>query len=400
MSPKTRALPRNIKTIGAVGAICAGTVLLAACSSGSPTSSATSATSPAGATSPSSSGAASSTASAAASAVPGAVLQTVNQFSKEASLNLTPLASKPAAGKKLIYLANSAAPTDVTNGQAVAAAAKVLGWTTTTIDYAGDPASLSSALTQAVGDKPDAIVLSGQDPAVFADALKAAGKADIPVFEGGVPSTPTGAAAGGLSGVSLGTGFLQTEGKVAADWIIDHSGGNAGVAIVTMPDFNTLVVEDNGFSSELKAQCPKCSVTLINTQITDIGKSLPGQVVSTLQANPKINYVFYPYGDMSIGVPPALTAAKINVTSVASIASPNTYADLKAGTMSMNLTVSTQVQGWLEVDLVARFFETHQPVTDDVTPMQILDATNASSATLPVTPANYQAQFEQLWKVS
>jgi ABC-type sugar transport system substrate-binding protein len=149
----------------------------------------------------------------------------------------------------------------------------------------------------------------------------------------------------------------------------------------------------------MKAQCPKCTVSTVNAQITQIGSTLPQLVVSALQANPKINYLFYPYGDMSIGVPPALTAANIKVDSVASTASAGTYADLKAGTMVMNLTASTQVQGWLEVDLAARYFAAHKPVTDDLTPMQILDSTDSSSPTLPVTPTDYQAQFEKAWQV-
>jgi ribose transport system substrate-binding protein len=380
----TAALSRRLKTITAACAACAAGALLAACSSGSAASSAASA--------PSSSGAVSG-------AVPATVLQTVSQFSREPSLNLVPLKSKPAPGKKIIYLINSAAPTTITNGNAVAAADKVLGWTTSTLSFAGDPASLSQAVTQAVSQKPDAIIVSGEDSAVFANALKAAGQAGVPVFVGGVPDVPTGAAAGGLTGVSLGPDFLKTEGKIAADWIIKASGGNASVAIVTLPDFNTLVVEDQGFTGEMKAQCPKCSVTMVNAQITDIGKGLPQLVVSALQANPKISYLFYPYGDMSIGVAPALSAANIKVASVASVASDGTYADLKAGTMVMNLTASTQVQGWYEVDLVAHYFETHQPVSDDVTPVQILDQANSSSATLPVTPANYEQQFEQAWQV-
>src|SRR5262249_50416267 len=286
---------------------------------------------------------------AAPGQMPAAVLQTVTDSSKEPSLNLVPLKSKPAPGKKIVYLVNAAAPTTITNGNAVAAAAKVLGWTTSTLSFAGDPASLSSAVTQAVGQKPDAIIVSGGGPALFAHALKAAGQAGVPVFAGGVPAVPTGAAAGGLTGVSLGPVFLKTEGKIAADWIIKASGGNANVAIVTLPDFNTLVVEDQGFTDEMKAQCPTCTVSMINAQITDIGKGLPQLVVSALQANPKISYLFYPYGDMSIGVAPALKAANIKVASVASVASDGTYADLKAGTMVMNLTASTQVQGWYEV---------------------------------------------------
>jgi ABC-type sugar transport system substrate-binding protein len=324
----------------------------------------------------------------------------VSQYLKEPDLQLTALKSKPAAGKHLIYINNSAAPTTVTNGQAFQAAAKTLGWTVSFLSYAGDDASLASAMQQAIGDKPDGIVLSGEDQSDFATTLAAADKAGIPVFDGGVADTPTGTSGTGLSGVSLGTSFLQAEGKIAADWIIKASGASADVAIVTVPDLNTLTTEDAAFSAELKAQCSKCTVSTINAQLDQIGNGLPQLVVSDLQANPGVNYLFYPYGDLSIGVPAALTAAGIKVSSVASTASTGTYADLKAGTMVMNLTASTQVQGWLEADLAAQYFETGQPVTNTTVPIQILDQSDSSSATLPVTPANYAAQFEKAWQAS
>jgi ribose transport system substrate-binding protein len=380
MSSKTIALSRNFKTITAAGAICAVGALLAACSSGSSGNTAAPSTGSSG------------NVSAEAS-------NTVGQYLKEPVLDLTQLKSKPAAGKHLIYIDNSAAPTTITNGQAVAAAAKLLGWTVSTLSYAGDDASLAQTFAQAITDKPDGIILSGEDTADFATALKAADKAGIPVFDGGVADIPTGVSGGGLAGVSLGTNFLTTEGKIAADWIIKASDGNAHVAIVTLPDFKTLVTEDAGFTTELKAQCAKCTVTTINAQITQIGNGLPQLVVSELQSNPSVNYLFYPYGDMSIGVPAALSAANLKVSSVASTASTGTYADLKAGTMVANLTASTQVQGWLEVDVAAHYFATGQPASDDIVPIQILDKSNSSSATLPITPTNYQSQFETAWQV-
>jgi ribose transport system substrate-binding protein len=379
MSSKTIAPSRRSKTIAAAGAICAAGALLAACSSGSAGNAAAN-------TRPSSNVSAEAT-------------STVDRYLKEPVLDLTPLTSKPAAGKHLIYIDNSAAPTTITNGQAVIAAAKLLGWTVSTLSYAGDDATLAQAFAQAITDKPDGIVLSGEDTADFATSLKAADKAGIAVFDGGVADTPTGLAAGGLAGVSLGVNFLTTEGKIAADWIIQASDGDAHVAIVTLPDFKTLTTEDAGFTAELKAQCAKCAVTTINAQITQIGSALPQLVVSELQSNPSVNYLFYPYGDMSIGVPAALTTAGIKVSSVASTASTGTYADLKAGTMVANLTASTQVQGWLEVDVAARYFATGQPASDDIVPIQILDKSDSSSPTLPITPTNYQSQFETAWQV-
>lgn len=330
-----------------------------------------------------------------------ALTAALHQYSGEAKLDLQPLSKRPDPGRKVVYLANSNAPTDVTNGKAFTAASGLLGWSATTINYAGDPATLSTAIQQAVSGKPDAIVISGQDPSRFSNALQQASAAGVPVFDGGVPSAPAGISANGLSGVSIGKNFLTTEGKLAADWILRDAKGSADVAIVTLPDQPTLTQADTGFTDELKAHCSSCTVNVINAQITDIGKALPASVVSNLQSRPNTKYVYFPYGDMSIGVAPALKAASLSPKLVSTTASDGTYADLKSGTMAATLSCSTQVQGFLEADLVARYYDTgKQPVSDDIAPIQIFDSSNDSSPTLPVSPANYQSQFESVWHLS
>ncbi|MQY31569.1 sugar ABC transporter substrate-binding protein [Nocardia aurantia] len=381
MRSKTIALSRILETVTVAGVVCALGGLLTGCDSGS------------------GGGGAAAPDSGSSSTVPAEVSGTVSRYSGQAPLDLPALQAKPATGKHLVYLVDTAAPLTATIGQHAAAAAKELGWTVTTENYAGDPASLATAIAQADSEKPDAILLSGEDQSHFAGALKASDAAGIPVFVGGVPNTPTTLAEGGLAGVSLGTEFLTTEGRIAADYIIQASGGKAHIAIVTVPDQKTLATENAGFTKELTAQCPACKVTTINAQLQQIGNGLPQQVVSALQSDPSVNYVFYPYGDLSIGVPAALKAAGITVNSVAATASAGTYADLKAGRMVANLATSTEVQGWLEVDLVARYFDTGKPALDDIVPVQILTEANDSSPTLPVSPADYAARFRKLWQV-
>jgi ribose transport system substrate-binding protein len=353
----------------------------------------------AGTTSSTTAGSSGTTASSSGG-VSSSVASTVSQFEGSPNLGLNPLSATPPTGKSLVYLANTNAPTDVMNGQAATAAAQLLGWHMKTIGYAGDPATLATALGEAVAQKPDGVLISGQDSAAFSSALQKADQAGVPVFVGGVPDTATGMSAGGLEGVSLGPNFLATEGKISADWIIKDSGAKANVAIVTLPAFNTLVAEDKGFSDELTAQCPSCTYTTVNAQLTDIGKDLPQLVVSAVQAKTSINYLFFPYGDTAVGVPPALKTAGFSPKVVAAIADSLTYSALKSGTFAMNVATSPQVQGFLEVDLAARYFDTHQPSTDDVPELQILDSTNDSSATLPVVPPDYESQFKTLWHIS
>ncbi|WGL54150.1 substrate-binding domain-containing protein [Nocardioides sp. BP30] len=376
------AFPRQVRTGVAAFAVLAALSTAAAC--GSDNSSTGSSTDKSGGAD-------------GAAAVPSEVSATVDQFRGEAQLGLKPLSAKPATGKHVIFLANAAAPTTVTTGGFFLEAAKTLGWTGKMENYAGDPASLATAVDQAVSEKPDGIVISGADPSSFSNALKKAGAAGVPVFVGGAPAKPTGMDQGGLSGLSLGEQYLLAEGKTSADWVLKDSGAKANVAIVTLAGFPTLQVEEKGFTDELKSVCPSCKTKTVETQLTDIGKALPGTVVSTLQTEPDINYVYFPYGDMSVGVPAALKAANLSPKLVTAIASDNTYADLKSGKAVMTLSTASEIQGWLEADLVARYYDTKAPVLDDVTPFRIYDKTNDQADKLPVSPSDYQDQFKKLW---
>jgi ribose transport system substrate-binding protein len=338
---------------------------------------------------------------ASAATVPAEVTSAVEKFRGDAEIGLQPLSAKPAGGKNLVYIASEAAPTTVTNGDHFLDAVKALGWTGKMVSYAGDPASLSSTIDEAVADKPDGIVISGVDPSSFSNSLKKASEAGVPIFVGGAPgSTPGGMDKNELSGLSLASGYLMAEGKTTADWVLQDSGLDANVAIVTLAGFPTLEVEEKGFTDELKAHCSGCKTTTVQTQITDIGKGLPSTVVSTLQSNPDIDYVYFPYGDMSVGVAAALQAANLKPKMVTAIASDNTYADLKSGKAVMTLSTASEVQGWLEADLVARYYDTNAPVLDDVTPFRIYDSTNDDSDKLPVSPADYEDQFKKLWNLT
>lgn len=385
--PAKRMRSQRIFTAAFVA--CSTTLLLVSCSSSgsSKSSSGSSTTSP-------------QAASSAEVTGMGQIDQTLEKYSGQAPINLTPLPAKPPTGKKVIILTNSASPGDIINGQSFIAATKVLGWAGSIIDYAGDPASLASAFQQAISAKPAAIQVDGQSLSAFAPSLKAANAAGIPVFEIAATSAPTGMSAGGLAGAALGPNFIQTEGQIGADWILKNSGGKVNVAIVTLPALGVLVQEDNAFIAELSKRCPECKTKVINAQITDIGRALPATVTSTLQADPSFNYVFFPYGDTSVGVSAALKAAGISAKLVTTTADDDQYAQVKTGGILMALSTSNQVQAWLAADSIARYFETNKTVDDDIAPVQIFDSTDDSAASLPVSPSDYQAQFKKLWHIS
>lgn len=369
-------------------------LLLASCSSAG--SSATGAGAP---TATGSSGATGQATSSAGTAAATAIDQTLNQYSGQAPIGLTPLEAKPAAGEKVIHLSNSASPEDALVAQGFLAAAKVLGWSASTISYAGDPASVASAFQQAISDKPDAIEVDAESPGTIATSLKAAAAAGIPVFEEATPVSPTGMSAGGLTGVEFGSKYIEAEALIGADWILKDSGGKADVLVVTSPALEVLTLQANDFVADMQKACPSCHTTVINVQLTGIGATIPATVVSALESNPSYKYAYFPYGDVSIGVSAALKVANISAKLVTSAADASQYANLKSGGTAMAEVTTPAVQGWIQIDAMARYFETHKPVDDDIAPLKIWDSANDSAATLPTSPTDYQSQFEALWHV-
>jgi ribose transport system substrate-binding protein len=332
--------------------------------------------------------------------VPDAVTQQVEKYSKPPRITFQRLASTPAKGKSVIYLANSQIPTDVQNGQYFSAGAKVLGWNPKVIAYAGTPASLGQAMTQAIALKPAAIAESGQEPATFAPELKAAASAGIPVIAGGALTAPTGMKNGGLAARVYPGAWFALEGILSADWIIADSKGHANVALFAQPSFPTVVLQTNSAKATFKKYCPACQVKIVNESDTAIGTTLPSDVVATLHSNPSINYALFDIGDQTLGVDSALASAGItDVKVVTGDAIPQTFDALRSGKEQMGIGLSAQTYAWGVVDAVARYLETKKTQTTSANIFQFFTKSNVPSSGVPLIPPNYQTQYKYIWRV-
>ena len=69
------------------------------------------------------------------------------------------------------------------------------------------------------------------------------------------------------------------------------------VLIVSIPDFAVLKVETDAYIAELEKNCPDCGYTELDVTIDQlVGGQVPASVVSQLQANSDIDYVFFSFG--------------------------------------------------------------------------------------------------------
>ena len=83
---------------------------------------------------------------------------------------------------------------------------------------------------------------------------------------------------------------------------------------------------------------------------------MPASIVSKLQANPDINYVFYSFGDLPGGVTAALQSAGLDkkVTQYGQDFSTIDLDEITAGTMGAWSADPKGYAGWLMVDAAAR----------------------------------------------
>jgi ribose transport system substrate-binding protein len=366
----------------------AAAVLLASCSSSSSTSSSSSASSSA----PASSGGSSQVSAAqqkvtAAQAVPSAILQT------------TPLTSRPAPGKTIIWLKCELSQcADI--GSGAAAAAQALGWKYEAINWtSSDPTTLISAMGQALQQHPYAVGFSGTPEAVWQSQIPAFVKAGvklIPVVTGPLsvqsPVIPTE------------IGDFTSAGESLGDWMIADSGGTGNALLVDTPAFPILTGIVTGAQEAISAGCPGCKTTSLNGTLAEVtgGQFVPA-IVTVLRKDPSIKYVIDSDLLFITGLSSALKAAGITgVKITGGQPEPADLSAIQSGTEAAAALNNNVLLGWVVVDALARASEGMAvPPGDGGVPIQLLTKSNISSTDLNTyaAPTNYQQLFMTLWKV-
>jgi len=379
------------KKAAALGVAALSASLLAACSSSSSGSSAPATNGP-------------SSGSAVASGAAAAAAFVKPYLSAPAGVGITtPLRSVPPKGKRIVVLANET-PAGALFYQPLRAASATLGWTVTNVPIGSTPSSIAAAFQSALALHPSAIEAESLAPATLTTELQQAKAQGVPVgFSGGGASIATGGV-GDVDGVQM----IQLELKVDIANIVAQSNGTAHILLVDVPaasgDFTTA---DSYFKSTVASYCQGCKVTVLDEQLSDIGTQLPNDVVGVIQKDPSINYLAFTFGDMSIGVVPALKAAGLSDVKVTGILPDSqNAADLKSGLEDAWVGSATTIVAWGAVDSFARKFEGMPTDVDQnwQQPIQLLTKDNISSAAFAnnyyLGLPTYAQSFERLWKVS
>jgi len=313
-----------------------------------------------------------------------------------------PLKTAPPKHKLFIYFECDVSQCAVEN-TSLAQAAALVGWRYKAITYQdANPATLVAAMAQGLQMKPAAVALSGIPEVLWATQYAAYKAAHVPIitgYEG--PETTKFPIIGNIGGPSDVGKF----GTIVANWLIAHSNAKANVLSVEVSSYPILQVGSNKFASTLAAGCKACKLTALDLTIPEImSGAVNSTIVTALQRDPTIKYVYMCDGAFADGLTSALNAAGLsNIQIVGQAADTTQLTALKAGNTAIKAFTALALNygSYLMIDLAARWMEGMKASpSDGGLPAQLL----VHGGTFKVSdsfdqPANFRAQFKKLWKL-
>jgi ABC-type sugar transport system substrate-binding protein len=285
-------------------------------------------------------------------------------------------------------------------------ATDAIGWDLTTITYdPADPQGPSAAMRQAVDGGADYIAISGQTVEILGEALDAAKSAGIPVID----LYSTDEIGGEANGVYANVGsaaYSEASFPLLVDYIIADSGGDAHMLFVNIPDFTILQIAADATNAQFESECPDCVVTPLDVTINDLTSgAVASQVVSELQSNPDIDYVFTSIGDLATGLPEALAGAGLaeQAQIVTHVPNPEQIQAVADGAILAAIPLPRPESAWAAVDAMARLelgMEIDQE-SHELLPIEVWTPDNVPTPAEEYEgPEGYQDQFTELWGVS
>jgi hypothetical protein len=320
------------------------------------------------------------------------------------------LKKKPPTGKTIVFLQNpNQAPTTIQMGDELTQAAKLLGWKLKRLNVTGALADEQNAIKQALQLKPDGIIsFDGFSTTDLRDELQAAKDQKVPFVLGATQLT------NGLQfpivGGYGGNFSNQRQVEAWASWIAVDSGGKGHVALVTIEAIPIVKTFDRMMENALKRLCPGCTFKVVDNSISDIGTTIPGRVVSTLQKDKSVNYLATITGAFLTGVQPALRAAGLDKRVKINGFNPSQsdMDQVKAGTEAAWVGLYNPWGMWWLMDSLARYYSGTALVTEKQAhpPVHVLDKASykeKDASGKPLTVAvgashdTLVAQFKKTW---
>ncbi|GAA3942371.1 hypothetical protein GCM10023085_25190 [Actinomadura viridis] len=313
-----------------------------------------------------------------------------------------PTLPAPAPGGKRLAVVTCSIPVCVTLSDGAEEAARKLGWTVTTLQSNSTPQGFVSVMNQVAADPPDALayIPAVPDSSIRPQLakLQAAGTKITqisPLADVLTPNGPVGAVVFGQNDAAL-TGTLMGQAVVA------DADGPVKSVFVWDPSFTGSwgPIKD-AYQKVLKGAGRQAGVLEVSN--ANIGKTVPGQIVSYLQAHPDTKYVALAVVDYNAGLDAALRAAglsgKVKILSRAADAS--SLKAIKAGTQWASIGLELAAAGYRAVDQLIRLM-TGVPLGDRADApgwQQIYVKGNVTQTSAQPEPPGYAQTYYAAWRL-
>jgi ribose transport system substrate-binding protein len=314
--------------------------------------------------------------------------------------------SKAPDPKKVTFIV-CADPSCVVLSDYLKDAVTALGWEFTSLNA---PATdFGSAVQQAIDTQPDFIAGTGTDAAAFQPQYDAMKEAGIPYFTCYATDVPAGEE-NNLYADCYDSSAAQAYSKVLVDWIINDSGGTANALIVNLPAFPILSAQADGAKAALET-CSGCTVKSLDLTLDDLTSGgTANAIISFLQSNPDVNYLYLTYSGFEPGLPEALASAgmsdKVKVAGTQGL-QPQMQAIID-GKEAVWTALPQEYAMWTLADQMARVangeWSSANERTNAVPPFFLVDTSEAAQTLVVLDngwpgPDGFKDAFKALWGV-
>ncbi|MET3859407.1 ribose transport system substrate-binding protein [Dietzia sp. 2505] len=314
-----------------------------------------------------------------------------------------PLSAVPE--KKTVAFIVCADPTCSILGDALQDAVENFGW-----DYVGinAPATdFGSAVQQAVDQRVDYIAGTGSDIATFQNAFDSAADAGIPYFSCYSSDIPEGDD-NNLIANCYDLTAVETYSRVLTSWIIEDSGADASIGVVNVPEFPTLSNAVPGVEETLVEFCDTCTSQPIDISLDVLSSGgTTNAIISFLQSNPDVNYLYLAFGNFEPGLGQALLSAGLDDVKVVGVQPQQAQIQsLINGETDAWIATPQENAMWTLADQMARYatgdWNKEQERTAAVPPIYIVDTTEEAEAIVDLQdgwpgPDGFKDQYKTLW---
>ncbi|TYB48212.1 sugar ABC transporter substrate-binding protein [Actinomadura chibensis] len=312
-----------------------------------------------------------------------------------------PALPAPAPRGKRLAVVTCALPVCVTLSDGAEEAARKLGWTVTTLQSNSTPQGFVSVMDQVAANPPDALayIPAVPDSSIRPQLakLQAAGTKITEISPQTAALTPNGP----VQAVVFGQNDAALTGTLMGQAVVADADGPVKSVFVWDPSFTGSwgPIKD-AYQKVLKGAGRPAGVLEVSN--ANIGKTVPSQIVSYLQAHPGTRYVALAVVDYNAGLDAALRAAglagKVKILSRAADAA--SLKAIQAGTQWASIGLELGAAGYRAIDQLIRLM-TGVPLGDRADAagwQQIYVKGNVTQTSDKPEPPDYARTYLTAWR--